>query len=310
MSESFTRSMLFVPGSRPEMVAKAARSAADAVCLDLEDAVAPARKAESRTTVAQALLENDFGWRPRIVRVNGVETSWTARDVLEIVERCADRIDAIMVPKVRSARDVHFVDTLLTQVEATVGRRQPVALLAQIETASGFVHVNEIAASSPRLTTLIFGAGDYAASMRMPLRNIGMQDEYDASVPGHRWHAAMHGIVAAARANGLQCWDGPCADYRDEAGLRTASRLARAMGFDGKQCIHPAQLEVVNDAFSPGDEEVTRARGVVTAWETAARAGQGAAGVDGVMIDAVNLRMARTILAAHDVIRHRQGGQS
>jgi citrate lyase subunit beta/citryl-CoA lyase len=175
-------------------------------------------------------------------------------------------------------------------------------MIAQVESAAGFVHVNEVAAASDRLTTLVFGSGDYAASMRMPLVNIGMPDEFDAAVPGHRFHAVMHAIVAAARARGLACWDGPFANYTDAVGIRSACRLARAMGFDGKQCIHPAQLPVVNETFAPTAAEVERARQVVAAYDATVDAGQGAVGVGGTMIDAANLRMARTILSAHEAL--------
>lgn len=302
---SLMRSMLFVPATQPAMMAKAARSAADAVCLDLEDAVAPALKADARGEAVRALRELDFGGRLRIVRVNAMDTPWAARDLLAVLDGAAGHVDALMVPKASGARDVHFVDTLLAQCEAGAERPVRVGIIAQVESAAGFVHVNAIAAASSRLTTLVFGAGDYAASMRMPLANIGMRDEFDAAVPGDRWHAVMHAIVAAARAHGLSCWDGPYANYTDSAGLKEACRLARAMGFDGKQCIHPAQLAVTNTVFSPSEAEVARARAVVATWEAAQQGGQGAAGVNGVMIDAVNVRMARTILAAHDAITMR-----
>lgn len=298
--------MLFVPATRPEMMAKAARSAADAVCLDLEDAVAPALKVDARAHVVRALRELDFGDRLRIVRVNGLETAWAARDVISVVDGAGDALDALMLPKVSSAHELRFLDTLLTQLGAGAPRPRPISLLAQIESAAGFVHLNEIASASPRLTTLVFGAGDYAASMRMPLTNIGMRDEFDAAVPGDRWQAVMHAIVAAARANGLTCWDGPYANYTDDAGLMAACRLARAMGFDGKQCIHPAQLAATHAVFSPTDAEVTRAREVVGAYEAAERSGLGAIGINDVMIDAVNVRMARTILAAHHAITTRE----
>jgi citrate lyase subunit beta/citryl-CoA lyase len=296
------RSMLFVPGTRRDMMEKAARSSADAVCLDLEDAVAPAQKAEARREVVRALRTLEFGGRTRVVRVNAVETPWTWEDLAEVVRGAEGHLDAVMLPKAGSARDVQFMDTLLDQLDRGLGLERPVALMVQIETAAGFLHVKEIAGASGRLSTLVFGSGDYAASMRMPLVNIGMTDEFDAAVPGHRFHAVMHAIVAAARAHGLACWDGPYANYTDAVGLGAACRLARAMGFNGKQCIHPAQLPVVNEAFSPTAAEVERARQVVAAYDATVTAGQGAVGVGGTMIDAANLRMARTILAAHDAI--------
>ena len=294
-----TRSMLFVPASKPSMIAKAAASAADVVCIDLEDSVAPDEKSASRAHVVRALLDIDFGARVRMVRINALDGSCAYRDVVEIVEGAGDRIDLVMVPKVGAARDIEFVDTLLGQVESAVGLRTPIGLEAQIETARGYMYAREIAEASSRLEALVFGSGDYAASMRMPSSAIGEFDAHDEVYPGHRWHAVMHTVVAAARANGLRCMDGPYAGYTDTAGLDRACRIARALGFDGKQCIHPAQLATVNAAFSPSAGEVTRANAIVDAYERTVATGQGAATHEGRMIDAANLRMARTILERH-----------
>ena len=298
-----TRSQLYVPASKPAMIQKAAASAADAVCIDLEDSVTLTEKASSRANVIRALKEIDFGRRVRMFRINALDTPFAYRDLVEVVEAAGDRLDVVMIPKAGSARDVEFVDTLLTQIEAHIRLTRPIGLEAQIETASGFLHAAEIAGASPRLEALIFGAGDYAASMRMPSSAIGEADEHDEIYPGHRWHAVMHTIVAAARANHLRCLDGPYAGYTDEAGLARACQIALAMGFDGKQCIHPAQLAAVNATFTPSLEEVTKAGAVLKAYEAAAAAGQGAATHDGRMIDAANLRMARTILERHRLIQ-------
>jgi citrate lyase subunit beta/citryl-CoA lyase len=291
------RSLLFVPASQPEMIEKAASSAADAVCLDLEDSVAPDDKAVARGHAVRAFRDLDFGPRLRILRVNGLDSPFTYRDLVDVVEDAGDRIDAIMVPKAGSARDLTFVDTMLGQIEAGRGWRRPIRLEAQIETADGFLHIREIVAAAARLDALIFGAGDYAASMRMPSAAIGERDVHDAGYPGDRWHAVMHTVVAAARASGLRCMDGPFAGYTDAAGLERACRAARAMGFDGKQCIHPAQLATVNAMFTPSDEEVGHAEALVQAYEAAVAAGRGVAVHDGRMIDAASLRMARTMLA-------------
>jgi len=280
------------------MVAKAARSDADAVCIDLEDSVASEQKGASRRLAVESLVQLQFGGRTRIVRVNACDTVWTYGDVIEVVMGAGAQVDLLMLPKVRNARDVHFVDQLLSQVEGRAGLARRIGLEVQIESASGFLHVGEIAAASARIEALIFGMGDYAASMRMPLTSIGAEDEHDAAYGSHRWHAVMHGIVAAARAHGLRCMDGPFANYRDDVGLRRASRMARAMGFDGKQCIHPGQLATVNAAFAPSDAEVMWARSVVETYERARAGGSGAVGSDGMMIDAANLRMAQTTLRA------------
>lgn len=296
------RSLLFVPASKPAMIQKAAASAADLVCIDLEDAVAPDEKVASRDSVVRALKDLNFGRRTRIVRINGLDTHFAYRDLVDVVEAVGDRIDLIMVPKVGSARDLQFVDTMLTQIEANVGLTRRIGIEAQIETASGFLNCREIATASPRLEGLVFGAGDYAASMRMPSTAIGEFDEHDALYPGHRWHAVMHTIVATARTYGLRCMDGPYAGYNDQAGLERACRIARAMGFDGKECIHPKQLTTVNEAFSPTPDEIAKAEAILNAYETAIAKGQGAATHDGRMIDAANVRMAETILERRRLI--------
>ena len=287
------------------MMAKAAATTADAICLDLEDAVAPAEKPAARAHVVRALHDIDFGQRLRIVRINAIDTPFAYRDVVDVIEAAAHRVDLIMVPKVGATSDLAFVDTLLTQIEASIGVTTPIRLEAQIESASGFVNLSAIARASSRLDALIFGAGDYAASMQMPSSGIGERDEHDADYPGDRWHAPMHGIAAAARANGLRCLDGPYAAYKDAAGLERACRIARALGFDGKQCIHPAQIPIVNEVFTPTDEELRRATAIVDAYDAAIAAGHGAAVHDGRMIDGATLRMARAVVDRRKLIDRR-----
>ncbi len=276
-SEDFTnhaqnrleRTMLFVPASSWPMIEKAAASAADAVCMDLEDSVAPSEKAASRGIVIRALRELDFGRRTRMVRINGLDGPFCYRDVIEVAEAAGGNLDLVMIPKVESSLDVNFIDRLLSQVEENCGIERHIGIEAQIETAGGFMGLAEIARSSKRLEALVFGPGDYAASMQMPVSGIGEFGEYDEAYPGHRWHAVMHAIVAAARMCALRCVDGPYAAYRDTVGLERSCRIARAMGFDGKQCIHPGQLATVNNFFSPSPEEVARAEEVVRANEAA-----------------------------------------
>ncbi len=302
------RSMLFVPASRWPMIVKAARSAADAVCIDLEDAVAPAEKEAARANVVRAFRELDFGPRLRIYRINALDTAFAYRDLIDVLEPAGDRIDLVMVPKVGGPEDLAFVDRLLTQIELARGRARRVGIEAQIETARGFLYAREIAAASPRLETLIYGPGDYAAELRAPLASIGERDEQDELYPGHRWHAVMHTIVAAARANGLRCLDGPFAGLKAPAELERASRVARAMGFDGKQCIHPAQLEIVNRVFSPPAAEVAWAEAVLRAYAAAVAQGRGAVSLDGKMIDAANIRVAQVIVDQQRRIQEREGG--
>ena len=293
--------MLYVPASRPNMIEKAAASGADAVCIDLEDAVIVDEKPASRANVVRAFRELDFGRKLKAFRINGLDTPFAYRDLIEVVEDVGDRIDAVMMPKAHLPQDVRFVCMLLTQIEHAKGFTRQIGLEVQIESAKGFLWVREIAEASPRLQALIFGPGDYSATMQMPVANIGELDENDHLYPGHRWHAVMHAVVAAARANGLRAIDGPYAGYRDTSGLERASRIARVMGFDGKQCIHPSQLAVVNEIFSPSAEEVTRAKAVVDAYEEAAKAGRGAIGRDGKMIDYANIRMAKALLKKVEV---------
>ena len=297
------RSMLFVPASRPAMIAKAAASAADAVCLDLEDSVLPDEKVASRGNVVAALRELDFGNRVRMVRINSLESEYADRDLMDVLEGAADLVDVVMIPKVGSAADVAFVDTVLARIEDARGLSRRVGIEAQIESAAGFLYVREIASASSRLEGLIFGPGDFAASMQMPATAIGELDAHDAAYPGHRYHAVMLTIVAAARANGLRCMDGPYAGYTDTAGLVRACQIAVALGFDGKQCIHPGQLATVNAAFSPSEEEVARASALVAAYESAIAEGRGAASYQGRMIDAASLRMAQVILRRHELAR-------
>ncbi len=301
-ADRLTRSMLFVPGSNQRMIEKSAASQADVVCLDLEDAVTTDQKVEARSNVIASLQQLDFGLRTRMVRINALDTPYAYRDVIDVVEACWQTLDLIMLPKTNSAHEVLFVDTLLTQIEANILSTHTIGIEAQIETAAGFMNLREIAQSSPRLEALIFGPGDYAASMRMPLANIGVADEFDALYPGHRWHAAMHSIVAAARANGLRCMDGPYADYQDDAGFERACNIARAMGFDGKQCIHPNQLVITNTIFSPPAAEVEWAREVVSAYQQSSAVGRGAFSFKGKMIDAANIRMAETVLRRQNSI--------
>ena len=288
------RSVLAVPASNLEMAGKALASAADAVFLDLEDAVAPDEKAGARGKIVRALRELDWRDRPTLYRANALDTPYFYRDVIEVVEEAGDRLDSILIPKVQRPEDLHVAATLLSQIELAAGlEADRIKLEAQIESAAGLASIDGIARATDRLEALHFGPGDFAASLRMPYRSIGVMDEWDEAYPGHRFHYAMQRIVVAARAAGLRPVDGPLADYRDEGALRRSSLLARSLGFDGKWCIHPAQIPVVNEVFSPTDEEIAWARKVVEAYE---EAGSGAISVDGQMIDAASIKMALTTL--------------
>ncbi|MBD0354558.1 MAG: CoA ester lyase [Rubrobacteraceae bacterium] len=292
-----SRSILAVPASNPKMAGKALASAADAVFLDLEDAVAPDEKPQAREKVIQALKELDWRGRSRLYRVNALDTPYFYRDLIEVVEEAGDLLDGVLLPKAQRPGDLHVAATLLLQLELATGLEPgKIKLEAQIESAGGLANIDGIAGATERLEALHFGPGDLAASLNMPHRSIGAMDEWDEAYPGHRFHYAMHRIVVAARAAGLRAIDGPLADYRDEEGLRKSSLLARSLGFEGKWCIHPAQIEVVNEAFSPTEKEVEWAERVMAAYEEASAAGTGAINVDGQMVDAASIRMARNTL--------------
>lgn len=291
------RSVLVCPATNRRMVEKAAASKADVALLDLEDALAPTGKATGRAAVAAAFRELDWGRKPRALRINAVSAPWCWRDVAEVVEASDGRVDLIVVPKVDDSAEVAFVDLLLRQLEAELGIASPIALHVQIETARGLARCRQIAQASPRIAALVFGPGDYAASIGAPMAAIGMPDRYDAAYPGHRWGFAMHDILVAAREAGVLAIDGPYADFRDEPGLRRSAETARALGYDGKWCIHPAQVAACNEVFSPTQEEVEAARALLAAHADSVAAGRGALTHAGVMIDMASARLAESVLA-------------
>ncbi|MCC6314907.1 MAG: CoA ester lyase [Thermomicrobiales bacterium] len=288
---------MICPASNPRMVAKAAASEADLAILDLEDAVAPAAKVAARAAIVAAFRDLDWGGKPRAYRINALDTPWCYRDLIEIVEPAAELVDRIIVPKVENAGDIAFVDRLLTQLERAAGRATPIAIEAQIESPTGLSAAREIAAASARVAALVFGPGDYAAAAGMPLTAIGTPDAWDAAYAGHRWGYAMHELLIAARSAGARAIDGPYADFRDLDGFRRTCGAARALGYDGKWCIHPSQIPVANSVFRPTADELAAARAVLVAYEASLAAGCGALALDGMMVDAASLRMARATLA-------------
>ena len=279
------------------MVEKALASDADAVFLDLEDAVAPDSKPAAREDVVSAIKELDWQGRPALFRANALDTPFFYRDLIEVVEEAGSSLDAVIVPKVNRPEDLYAVSTLLSQLELAMELETgKIELEAQIESAEGLANVDSIARATDRLTALHFGPGDFAASVLMPLTSIGVMDEWDEVYPGHRFHYAMQRIVVAARVAGLRVLDGPVADYGDEEGLRQACVIARSLGFDGKWCIHPAQIGIVNEVFSPTEKEVEWAKKVIAAYDKANAAGSGSISVDGQMVDAASIKMARNTL--------------
>jgi len=297
MTPRLARSVLSVPASVPRMAEKALASEADMVFLDLEDSVAPGEKAAARGHATAALRDLDWRGRPRAIRVNPLDSPYCYRDLVDVIEGAGSHVDLVIVPKVNRPEDVITVATLLGQLEQAVGIPHRIGIEAQIETAAGLAACERIATASDRLEALVFGPGDFAASVGMPGRDIGTLDEWDARYPGHRWHYAMSRILVAGRAAGLRVIDGPYADYQDLDGLRRTSEIARALGYDGKWCIHPRQLPVVNEVWTPSEEEIAWARRVVEAYEAATAEGRGAIAIEGIMVDAASVRMAQRMLA-------------
>jgi len=296
------RSELAVPGSQPALFQKALDGAADVVFLDLEDAVAPADKEQARKHVVAGLLEHDWKGRGKTVsvRVNGIDTHYMYRDVVDVVERAGHRLDVLLVPKVGVPADVYLVDALLTQIEAAHHIPHRIGIEVLIETALGLANVDAIAQASRRLEAMHFGVADLAASLRARTVSIGgLNPDY----PGDQWHAALARMVTACRAYGLRAIDGPYGDFKDAEGYLAAARRAAALGYEGKWAIHPSQVALANDVFTPPPAEVERARRILSALDDAARAGRGAAQLDGRMIDAASARMARNIVDIAAAIR-------
>ena len=311
------RSQLFVPGVRPALFEKAATGDADVICLDLEDSVAPADKPQARANVIQALKTVNFGSKSISCRINGLDTHWCYRDVVDLMEQAGERLDLLMIPKVGVAADVYAIDMLITQIEAAVGRKKPVKLEVIIESALGLDNVDAIAGSSKRLESLHFGSADYAASAGMRTTNIGgPNSDYvvltDADGSGKRethwsdlWHYATFRMVAAARAHGLRPIDGPFGDYSDEAGFIAQAQRTAVLGCEGKWAIHPSQVAPANRVFTPPANEVKRAEAILAAMKEGAQKGMGAVSLDGRLIDAASIRQAEVIVRQMQLIRER-----
>ncbi len=299
------RSTLAVPASNPDMVRKAADSAADVVFLDLEDAVAPPEKPKARANAIAALNEIDWAARNKAVsvRINGLDTHYMYRDVVDIMEQAGDRLDMILIPKLGVWSDLYMVEAMVNQIEMARGQTRKVGIEALIETALGMANVEDIAQraaqAGSRLEALHFGVADYAASMRARTVNIG---GLNPAYPGDQWHASLTRMIITCRAYGLRALDGPFGDFSDPAGYVAAAERAAALGCEGKWAIHPSQISMANDVFSPPPAEVTRARRIIEELRKAEAEGKGAAALDGKMIDAASERMALNVIALADAI--------
>ncbi|MDC0866219.1 CoA ester lyase [Candidatus Pelagibacter sp.] len=289
------RSELAVPGSSPKMFEKALSSAADYVFLDLEDAVSPNDKISARANIIKAL--NEMNWRENgktiSVRINSLDTHYMYSDLVEIVEQAGENIDTILVPKAGTGSDVYMVDCLLTQIEANKNIKNKIGIECLIETALGMSNIKEIAKSSERLEALHFGVADYAASLRARTVVIGgLNPDY----PGDQWHHGLSELVMTCRAYGLRAIDGPFGDFNDPEAYIAAAKRGAAIGIEGKWAIHPSQIKLANDVFSPPETEVNKAKRILEELDKAAKEGKGAAQLDGRMIDAASARMADNVV--------------
>ncbi|HUL40814.1 MAG TPA: CoA ester lyase [Burkholderiales bacterium] len=308
------RSELAVPGTNTALFEKAAKSAADIIFLDCEDAVAPDDKEKARKNIIQALNEISWGSKTLMVRINGLDTHYMYRDVVDIVEACA-RLDMILIPKVGVPADVYAVDMMVTQIETAKKRSKRIGFEVLIETALGMANVEAIAQSSKRLEAMSFGVADYAASTRARTTVIGGVNKdsgvlTDKDANGNRqyfwtdpWHAAQTRMMVACRAYGLRPIDGPFGDFNDPDGFIAAANRAAVLGYEGKWAIHPSQIELANRVFTPSEAEVSRAKRIMEAMAQAAKEGKGAVSLDGRLIDIASIRMAEALLKKAEAIR-------
>ncbi|MEE3358771.1 MAG: L-malyl-CoA/beta-methylmalyl-CoA lyase [Pseudomonadota bacterium] len=296
------RCQLFGPGSRPAIFEKMAASAADVINLDLEDSVAPTDKDQARKNVIEAIGDIDWGTKTLSVRINGLDTPFWYRDVVDILENASDRIDQIMIPKVGCAADLYAVDALVTAVEAAKGRTKPIKFEVIIESAAGISHVEEIAAATPRLEAMSLGAADFAASMGMATTGIGgTQENYYMHREGQKywsdpWHWAQAAIVAACRTHGVLPVDGPFGDFSDDEGFRAQALRSATLGMVGKWAIHPKQVALANEVFTPSEAAVTEAREILEAMEAAKARGEGATVYKGRLVDIASIKQAEVIV--------------
>ncbi|MEM9124339.1 MAG: L-malyl-CoA/beta-methylmalyl-CoA lyase [Pseudomonadota bacterium] len=302
------RCQLFGPGSNTKLFEKMAASAADVINLDLEDSVAPSDKDIARANVIGALNDVDWGNKYMSVRINGLDTPYWYRDVVDLLEKAGDRLDQIMIPKVGCAADVYAVDALVTAIERAKGRAKPISFEVIIESAAGIAHVEDIAASSPRMQAMSLGAADFAASMGMQTTGIGgTQENYYMLRDGEKhwsdpWHWAQAAIVAACRTHGVLPVDGPFGDFSDDEGYIAQAKRSATLGMVGKWAIHPKQIALANQVFTPSDEAVLEAREILSAMEQAKANGEGATVYKGRLVDIASIKQAEVIVAQAELI--------
>jgi len=309
------RSELAVPGSRPELFEKAAKSAADIIFLDLEDSVAPDEKAQARKNIVQAIEDIDWGAKTLSLRINGLDTPHMYRDIVDVLEQTDERLDLFMIPKVGAAADVYALDMLVTQIETAKDRKKRIGFEMIIETALGMMNVEAIAGASRRNESLHFGAADYAASTGARTTGIGgphpdygvLTDVVEGAARryhwGDMWHYPMSRMIVAARAHGLRPVDGPFGDYSDPDGFEAQAKRAAVLGCEGKWAIHPSQIALANAVYSPSEAELAKARRILEAMEKAQKEGKGAVSLDGRLIDIASIKQAENMVRLAD-----QGG--
>ena len=302
------RCQLFGPGSRTSLFPKMAASAADVINLDLEDSVAPSDKDQARKNIIAATHDVDWGGKTLSVRINALDTPYWYKDVVDLLEQASDQLDQIMIPKVGCAADVYAVDALVTAIETAKSRSKPINLEVIIESAAGISHVEEIASSSQRLVAISLGAADFAASMGMQTTGIGgTQENYYMLNEGQKywsdpWHWAQVAIVAACRSNGLLPVDGPFGDFSDEEGFRAQARRSATLGMVGKWAIHPKQISLSNEIFTPSKAAVDEAREILGAMELAKSNGDGATVYKGRLVDIASIKQAEVIVQQFEMI--------
>lgn len=294
MTSVLRRSELALPACNDHMFDKALASGADLVFLDLEDATPESLKEESREKAIGALNDLEWGRTARAVRINGLDTRWCHDDIIEVVTRAGDRLDTIVVPKACTARDVWWVDLLLTQLEAKLGLERRIRLEVLIEEVEGLANAEEIAKASSRVDALIFGVGDFSLSQGA---RVDTNFEPLGDYPGDFWHYARAKVIVAARIAGIVAIDAPFPDYGNTEGYERDARRASLLGYTGKWAIHPVQVPIANTVYSPTAEEIALAERNIAAYRAAEAKGRGAVGVDGVLVDAAHVKMAQATLA-------------
>ena len=307
------RSELFVPGSKPELFTKAIQSKADVICIDLEDAVAPPDKDQAKKNIIEALNNLDFGTKTISIRINGLDTTYCYRDVIDVMENSGERLDLMMIPKVGVPEDCHAIDMLVTQIENKIKRKKKIGFELIVETSMGITNLDKIITGSKRIESLHFGYADYAASVRMRTTNIGgpnkdyviLTDDLDGNRLTHwndLWHYPVSKMTTIGRAHGLRIIDGPFGDFSDPDGFKAHARRTAILGCEGKWAIHPSQVDLANEVFTLPDSEVEKANNILKAMKEAQESGSGAATLNGKLIDAASIRQAEQIIKQTELI--------